>query len=291
MVALTESCNFESENIDCVSTLKMMQIINNEDKKVALAVETQLESIANAVDLIVEQFWKWWSLIYFGAGTSWRIWVLDASECPPTYSVDPHLVQGIIAWGDTAIRTSLEGAEDSYEWWQKDADILAENDVAVVISASWNPKYLLGIIDKAREKHAKLIWLTCNPQGNICDKVDILICPQVGAEVIAWSSRMKAGTAQKMVLNMLSTGTMIKIGKTYKNLMVDLHVSNEKLKKRAISLISTIAKVPYDVAENSLNKSNGEVKTAIVSLIKSVTVDVARILLDEKKGILREVIG
>ena len=291
MTALTESYNPHTENIDHVSTLEVMKMINDEDKKVALAVETQLEAIAQAVDLIVAQFQKWGRLFYFWAGTSGRIWVLDASECPPTFSVDPSLVQGIIAWWDEAIRTSLEGAEDSYEGGQNDAEILTENDVAVVISASWNPQYLLWIIDKAREKHAHLIGLTCNPQGNICDKVDILICPQVWAEVIAWSSRMKAWTAQKMVLNMLSTGVMIKIWKTYKNLMVDLHVSNEKLKSRATSLIVNIANVSFQEAELALQQSNGEVKTAIVSLVKGISIDDARILLENHHWILREIIG
>ena len=291
MVILTEENNPNTVDIDLLSTRELVQRINEEDKKVAFAIEKELDAIAKAIDLIVAQFQQWGRLMYFWAWSSGRLGVLDASECPPTFSVDSSLVQGFIAWGDSAIRKTKAWAEDSYEFGQQDAENLCEKDVAVLISASGNPKYLRGVLEKAREKNAKIIGLTCNPQGYFCDKVDILICPQVGAEVIAWSSRMKAWTAQKMVLEMLTTGAMIKRGKTYHNLMVDLNVSNEKLKKRAISLIVRIAGVQETEAETALENCHGKVKTAIVSLMKHLSPNESEQLLEQHQGILRKVIG
>lgn len=203
MDIITEYRNENTKNIDIISTLEMVHEMNNEDKLVALAVEDESENIANAIDLISKQVLKGGRLFYFGAGTSGRLGVLDASECPPTFSTEPELIQGIIAGGDKALRTAVEGAEDNYDLGFKDAEILTANDVAVVISASGNPKYLLGVLAKAEELGVKTIGVTCNSTGKVADEAGIVICPEVGPEVIAGSSRLKAGTAQKMILNML----------------------------------------------------------------------------------------
>lgn len=268
----------------------MVRDMNDEDKLVALAVEEELENIAEAIDLIAKQFLKGGKLIYFGAGTSGRLGALDASECPPTFSVEPNMVQGIIAGGDTAFKTAVEGAEDNFEAGIEDAKILTKDDVAVVISASGNPKYLLGVLDQADKVDAKTIAITCNAKGKIAEEAGIVICPEVGPEIIAGSSRLKAGTAQKMVLNMLSTGAMIKIGKTYENFMIDLKASNEKLKDRAIKIVAEIAEVSYSDALAMLMKSSWEIKVAIVALKLNMDVPKARLELKKHCGVLRKAI-
>ena len=203
MEIITEYRNENTKDIDIIPTIEMVRDMNDEDKLVALAVEEELENIAEAIDLIAKQFLKGGKLIYFGAGTSGRLGVLDASECPPTFSVEPDMVQGVIAGGEAALKTAIEGAEDDFEAGVEDAKILTKDDVAVVISASGNPKYLLGVLKQADEIDAKTIAITCNSKGKIAEEAGIVICPEVGPEVIAGSSRLKAGTAQKMVLNML----------------------------------------------------------------------------------------
>lgn len=287
---ITEYRNENTKDIDIISTIEMVKKMNEEDKIVALAVEEELENIAQAVDLIAKQFLAGGKLFYFGAGTSGRLGVLDASECPPTFSVEPDLVQGIIAGGDVAFKTAVEGAEDDFEAGVKDAEILTKNDVAVVISASGNPKYLLGVLQKAEEQGTKTIGITCNSQGKIAEEAGIVICVEVGPEVIAGSSRLKAGTAQKMVLNMLSTGAMIKIGKTYENFMIDLKATNEKLKDRAIKIVSQIAEVSHAEALAMLMKSSWEIKVAIVALKLKIEVPKARLELKKHGGVLRKVI-
>lgn len=287
---ITEYRNENTKDIDIISTLEMVKKINDEDKIVALAVEEELESIANAVDLIAKQFLKGGKLIYFGAGTSGRLGVLDASECPPTFSVEPNMVQGVIAGGEAAFKTAVEGAEDNFDAGVEDAKILTNDDVAVVISASGNPKYLLGVLTQAEKIGAKTIGITCNSNGKIAEEAGIVICPEVGPEVIAGSSRLKAGTAQKMILNMLSTGAMIKIGKTYENFMIDLKASNEKLKDRAIKIVSQIAEVNHSDALAMLMKSSWEIKTAIVALKKGLEVPKARLELKRHGGVLRKII-
>ncbi len=290
MEVITEFRNENTKDIDIISTREMVEKMNEEDKIVALAVEEELDNIASAIDLIAKQFLKGGRLFYFGAGTSGRIGVLDASECPPTFSVDPLMVQGIIAGGDIAFRTAVEGAEDNFENGKKDAEVLTKDDVAVVISASGNPKYLLGVLAKAEEINAKTIAVTCNSDGKIAEEAGLVICPEVGPEVIAGSSRLKAGTAQKMVLNMLSTGAMIKIGKTYENFMIDLQATNEKLKNRAINIVSQIAEVTLAEALAMLMKSSWEIKVAIVALIKDIDVAKARLELKKHSGVLRKVL-
>ena len=287
---ITEFRNENTKNIDLLSSLEIAQKINEEDKLVALAVQSELENIARAIDIISKQFLKGGRLIYFGAGTSGRLGVLDASECSPTFSVPQDMVQGIIAGGDSAFKTPVEGAEDNFESGRYDARILTENDVAVIISASGNPKYLLGVMDKANEVNAKTIAITCNSQAKIAEEASLTICVEVGPEVIAGSSRMKAGTAQKMVLNMLSTGSMIKIGKTYQNFMIDLNPTNEKLKDRAIRIVAQIADTTHAKAFETLQNCNWEVKTAIVSIVKDVGIETARQNLKRHNGILRKVL-
>jgi N-acetylmuramic acid 6-phosphate etherase len=287
---ITEYRNENTKDIDIIPTIEMVRDINDEDKLVALAVEDELENIAEAIDLIAKQFLKGGKLIYFGAGTSGRLGVLDASECPPTFSVESDMVQGIIAGGEAALKTAIEGAEDDYEAGVEDAKILTKDDVAVVISASGNPKYLLGVLAQAEKIDAKTVAITCNSKGIIAEEAGVVICPEVGPEVIAGSSRLKAGTAQKMVLNMLSTGAMIKTGKTYENFMIDLKASNEKLKDRAIKIVSEIAEVSYSDALAMLMKSSWEVKVAIVALKLNIEVTKARLELKKHCGVLRRVI-
>jgi len=287
---ITEYRNENTKNIDLLPTIDIVRKINDEDKIVALAVEFEAENIAKAIDIIAKQFLKGGKLIYFGAGTSGRLGVLDASECPPTFSVDSSMVQGIIAGGYDALRFAVEGAEDNYDSGYDDAKILTQDDVVVVVSASGNPKYLLGVLTQADQIGCKTIGITCNSKAKIAEEVGVLICPEVGPEVIAGSSRLKAGTAQKMVLNMLTTGAMIKIGKTYENFMIDLKATNEKLKDRAIRIVSQIAEVPFAVAYEKLSNCDWKIKTAIVSLKLNISNEDAETKLSLKNGILRRVI-
>ena len=287
---ITEYRNENTKDIDILSTVEMVRKMNEEDKLVALAVEEETEHIAEAIDLIAKQFLKGGKLYYFGAGTSGRLGILDASECPPTFSVPSDMVQGIIAGGDKAIRTSVEGAEDNFEQGFEDSSMLKSDDVAVVISASGNPKYLLGVLQRAEEVGCKTIGITCNSKGRIAEEAGLVICPEVGPEVIAGSSRLKAGTAQKMILNMLSTGAMIKIGKTYENFMIDLQAVNEKLKDRAIRIVAQIAEVSHSVALAALLKADWEIKTAIVNLEMELDVEAARAELRKHRGVLRKLL-
>ena len=288
---ITEYRNENTKNIDLLPTIDIVKKMNDEDKIVALAVEYESENIAKAIDVISKQFLQGGHLIYFGAGTSGRLGILDASECPPTFSVEPNMVQGIIAGGYDAMRFAVEGAEDNYDAGYEDAKILTKDDVAVVISASGNPKYLLGVLAYADEVGCKTIGITCNSNAKIAEEVGTLIGVEVGPEVIAGSSRLKAGTAQKMVLNMLSTGSMIKIGKTYENFMIDLKATNEKLKDRAVRIVSQIAEVDNNIAKETLAKCDWKIKTAIVALKNNVEFDKANEELKKNHGVLRRVLG
>ena len=287
---ITEYRNENTKDIDLLPTIEIVKKMNEEDKIVALAIEYESENIARAIDIIAKQFLLGGHLIYFGAGTSGRLGVLDASECPPTFSVEPNMVQGIIAGGQNALKFAVEGAEDNYEAGYEDAKILSKDDVAVVISASGNPKYLLGVLAYADEIGCKTVGITCNLNGKITDEVGTLICVEVGPEVIAGSSRLKAGTAQKMILNMLSTGAMIKIGKTYENFMIDLKATNEKLKDRAIRIVAQIAGVTHSEALAALLKCNWEIKTAIVSIVMKYDVEQAKLALKKHGGVLRKLL-
>ncbi len=288
--AITEYRNENTKDIDLLSTIDMVRKMNEEDQIVAKVVGDEAPNIAAAIDIIAKAFLKGGRLFYFGAGTSGRLGILDASECPPTFSVDKSMVQGIIAGGEKAMLTAVEGAEDNFDTGKKDAEILTEKDVCVVISASGNPKYLLGVLEKADEVGCATIAVTCNSKGAIAAEAGHVICAEVGPEVIAGSSRLKAGTAQKMILNMLSTGSMIKIGKTYENFMIDLKAVNEKLKDRAIRIVSQIAEVTHSEALASLLKCDWEIKTAIIMLKMKLDTDNARLELKKHGGVLRRLI-
>ena len=288
---ITEYRNENTKNIDLLSTIDIVRKINEEDQIVARAVEDESANIARAIDIIAKQFLVGGKLYYFGAGTSGRLGVLDASECPPTFGASPEMVQGIIAGGDTALRIPVEGAEDNFDLGAKDAQVLTKDDVCVAISASGNPKYLLGVLSEAEKIGCKTIAITCNHKAAILDEVGLGICVEVGPEVIAGSSRMKAGTAQKMVLNMLTTGSMIKIGKTYENFMIDLMPTNEKLKDRAIRIVSEIADVSASTALKTLLESDWKVKTAILMLKCKFTRDEAETALRKNCGVLRRVLA
>ena len=288
---ITEYRNENTKDIDLLSTIDMVRKMNEEDQIVAQVVGDVAPDIATAIDMIAKAFLKGGRLFYFGAGTSGRLGVLDASECPPTFSVNPSMVQARIAGGQDAMLKAVEGAEDNFEQGQKDALVLTDKDICVVISASGNPKYLLGVLDKADEIGCVTIGITCNSKGRIAQEAGHVICTEVGPEVIAGSSRLKAGTAQKMVLNMLSTGSMIKIGKTYENFMIDLKAVNEKLKDRAIRIVSQIAEVSNSDALASLLKCNWEIKTAIIMLKMKTDADSARLELKKYGGVLRKLIN
>lgn len=285
---ITEYRNENTRNIDLLSTIDIVRKINQEDMIIARAVADESTNIARAIDIIAKQFLLGGRLIYFGAGTSGRLGVLDASECQPTFGVSPDMVQGYIAGGDIALRLPVEGAEDNYQLGEVDATLLKKEDVCVAISASGNPKYLLGVLAQAEKVGCKTIALTCNQKAAILEEVGLGICVEVGAEVIAGSSRMKAGTATKMVLNMLTTGAMIKIGKTYENFMIDLMPTNEKLKDRAIRIVSEIADVNYTDAFKSLLESNWKVKTSILMLKCHLNESEAEQLLHKNHGVLRK---
>lgn len=290
-ITVTEKTNPDTINIDISSTLEIVQMINREDMKVAGKISENLEDISAAVDLIVENFQKGGRLFYFGAGTSGRLGVLDASECPPTFNTDDNMVQGIIAGGDRALRFAVEGAEDCVELARSDFGRLniSENDTVVSVSASGNANYVIEILKLAKEKNVKTIALTCNPNAKMSQYADVNICIETGAEAITGSTRMKAGTAQKMVLNMLTTAAMVKIGKTYKNFMVDVKPTNIKLKDRAVRIVSSISCSNEDNARKTLENNGWHVKEAIIQLKYNINFNAAKKLLTEHNGILRKV--
>ena len=288
---ITEFRNENTKDIDLLSTIDIVRKINEEDQIVARAVEDESANIARAIDIIAKQFLLGGKLFYFGAGTSGRLGVLDASECPPTFGASPDMVQRFIAGGDTALRVSVEGAEDNFDLGAEDAQVLTEKDVCVAISASGNPKYLLGVLSEAEKIGCKTIAITCNHKAAILEEVGLGICVEVGPEVIAGSSRMKAGTAQKMVLNMLTTGAMIKIGKTYENFMIDLMPTNEKLKDRALRIVQELADVSASVALKTLLDCEWSVKLAILVLRCNLSKAEAMEVLKKNCGVLRRALA
>lgn len=282
----TESRNSSSLNIDKVSTLDMVKIINNEDKKVALAVEKELVKITEAIDGIVSGMQKGGRLIYIGAGTSGRLGILDASECPPTYGVSEELVQGIIAGGTEAIFRAKEGAEDSKELAIEDlkSKNITENDTIVGLAASGRTPYVIGGLEYANKIGALTVSITCNANSEVAKVSKVSIAPVVGAEVVTGSTRMKAGTAQKLVLNMLSTGTMIKLGKVYGNLMVDVRATNKKLVERAKKIVCEATGVDREVAEKVLKETNYDVKLSILMILTGLDINEAKEKLTQNKG-------
>ena len=263
----TEGRNPNTMNIDKVSTLEAMRLMNEENKRVPEAIDTQLEQIAAAVDIIAAAMEKGGHLIYVGAGTSGRLGVVDASECPPTFGVDHQLVRGIIAGGDGAMFRAVENAEDNEEWGKRtiDENGVQPGDVVVGISAAGRAPFVLGALKRAREIGATPIGVTCNPDSLFVPLCDVTIAPYVGPEVISGSTRLKAGTAQKLVLNMLSTGAMIKTGKVYSNLMINVKPTNEKLWERATRIIMQIADIDHDRA-GELLKKHGSIPGALSEL-------------------------
>lgn len=292
MTILTEKNNPETDNIDLMSAYEIVRLINAEDQKVALAVEKVLEPVGKAVEIISRSFLRGGRLAYFGAGTSGRIGVLDASECPPTFGVDEGLVNGFVAGGDKALRFAVEDSEDNENLARADfANFGAKaGDVVVGISASGNPLYVLSVLKAARAKKCHTIGICSNPEAQMKDLCDVFICPLLGPEVIAGSSRMKSGTAQKMILNMLSTGSMIRIGKTYRNYMIDLRMLNQKLVARGCRFVCQICKVDPQTAEKTLAESGQNVKTACVMILKNCTRREAEEKLRQAGGFLRKVI-
>lgn len=285
---LTEAPNPASAAIDALPTLDMLRVINAADQAIAVAVERELPNIAMAVDGIVVRLQNGGRLFYVGAGTSGRLGVLDASECPPTFNTPPELVQGLIAGGDGALRRSIERAEDDPEQGRKDlADRgFSGRDALVGIAASGRTPYVLGALSYARSLDALTIGLSCTPNSQVAQASEIAITPVPGPEVITGSTRMRAGTATKLVLNMLSTGVMIRMGYVYGNLMVNVQPTNEKLTDRARRIIASIAGVSYDEASRLLAEA-GSVRIAILMHKLKLTRSDAEARLAEAKGRLR----
>ncbi|EFU5019237.1 N-acetylmuramic acid 6-phosphate etherase [Salmonella enterica] len=289
---MTESVNRASLEIDRVSTLGMCRIINNEDKTVPLAVEKVLPAIATAIDVIYAQVSAGGRMIYIGAGTSGRLGILDASECPPTYGVSPGLVIGLIAGGEQAIQHAIEGAEDDGEGGENDLQHIAlnENDVVIGIAASGRTPYVIAGLEYARSLGCRTVGISCNPGSAVANAAEIAITPVVGPEVVSGSSRMKAGTAQKLILNMLSTGLMIKSGKVFGNLMVDVVATNEKLHLRQITIVKNATGCTRQEAEAALSACGRHCKTAIVMLLKNLNAAEASLRLEQHGGFIRQVL-
>lgn len=286
---VTESRNPASEQIDTLSTLEMLTIINNEDQKVPLAVKATLPQIAELVDKVAAAFSQGGRLIYSGAGTSGRLGILDASECPPTYGTPHEQVMGLIAGGHQAILKAVENAEDSQEMGAQDLrDIhFSSLDILVGIAASGRTPYVLGALAYAKSQGALVAAISCNPESEIGQIADIVIEPEVGPEVVTGSSRMKAGTAQKLVLNMITTGAMIRSGKVYGNLMVDVEATNAKLLQRQTKIVVEATGCSYEEAELALSDCQRHCKTAILMVLSGLPADEASALLTEHRGFIR----
>jgi N-acetylmuramic acid 6-phosphate etherase len=285
----TEARNPASEDLDGLTAAEIVRLINSEDVKVAAAVAEQSDSMAKAIDVIADRLTNGGRLIYIGAGTSGRLGVLDAVECPPTFNTDPSQVVGVIAGGYSALTRAVEGAEDKQELAKADLRNinLAQADVLVGIATSGRTPYVIGALEYARSVGAYAIGLCCNRHADLTPHCDLLIAPVVGPEVVSGSTRMKAGTATKMVLNTLSTGAMIRLGKTYGNLMVDLRASNTKLADRARRIVRAVTNLSDRDSEHLLRDSDGEVKTAIVRHYTGCSSADARKLLEASRGHLK----
>jgi N-acetylmuramic acid 6-phosphate etherase len=285
---VTEAQNPASEAIDTLSTLQFLKVMNDADGEVTAAVEGELTHIADAVDRTVVRLESHGRLFYIGAGTSGRLGVLDASECPPTFNTPPELVQGIIAGGDRALRHSVERAEDDPQEGKSDLEKrnFSGGDVLVGIAASGRTPYVLGALEYARSLGALTIGLSCTPRSLVAEASDIAISPVAGPEILTGSTRMRAGTATKLVLNMISTGVMIRLGYVYGNLMVNVQPTNDKLTDRACRIITTITGAPYEEAMRLL-KEAGSVRIAVLMREVQIPRQQAESLLDNAKGNLR----
>lgn len=282
----TEGINPNTVNIDRVSTLEMVTMINKEDQKVAKAVEKVLPEIAEAVDRITERFKIGGRIIYTGAGSSGRLGTMDAVELTPTYNVDPERAFGLLAGGEKAMYRAVEGAEDSADLAYEDMKNiqLCEKDVVIGIAASGRTPYTIATLEYANQIGALSIAVTCNENSKMAQVANVSIAPVVGPEVVSGSTRMKAGTAAKMVLNMLSTGTMIRIGKVYQNIMVNVQPTNEKLMERATNMLSTILKLDSVQARKALEDAHLSVACAIIMHDKAVDYSQAKQALDQAQG-------
>ncbi|MCI0511952.1 N-acetylmuramic acid 6-phosphate etherase [candidate division KSB1 bacterium] len=289
---VTEKRNPNTMEIDSKSIPEILQLINAEDKTVPNAVEKEIPYITQAVEILVNCFKNGGRLFYIGAGTSGRLGVLDASECPPTFGVKPELIQGIIAGGYKALIAAQEGAEDRKEVGARELleHGFNQNDVACGIAASRRTPYVVGAIEQARKIGAKTLYITCTPRSEMKIEVDVAICPVVGPEVIMGSTRMKAGTAQKLVLNMLTTTTMIRLGKVYKNMMVDLQMTSKKLEERSKRTLMIVTGIDYETAEKVLAAAHGHVKTAVVMILAKISREEAIERLKRHDGFVRQAI-
>lgn len=291
-VMLSEGRNSNTMDIDILSTQEILEKINQEDQKVALVIKQVIPQIAQAVEMIVSAFKQGGRLVYIGAGTSGRMGIIDAVECLPTFSVPESMVVGIMAGGETAIRKAVEGAEDNELLAIEDLQSIAlsEVDVLVGIAASGRTPYVISALKYAKQMHAATVALSCNPNSEIAKQADVEICAAVGPEVITGSTRMKSGTAQKLVLNMLSTASMIRFGKTYENLMVDVNASNEKLQARAIRIVMQATGCSETVASQALNDAEREAKVAILMILTNTQAPQAVKMLKTHSGFLREAV-
>jgi N-acetylmuramic acid 6-phosphate etherase len=288
----TEAQNQNTLDIDLLDSLSVVKKINHEDKKVALAVEKILPQVAQAVDQIVTAFAIGGRLIYIGAGTSGRLGILDAVECPPTFSVSDKQVIGIIAGGDKAIYKAVEGAEDNIQEAIEDLKKVNfnRNDVLVGIAASGRTPYVISAMKYGKDLGATVVGVSCSPKQMVSDIADINLCAVVGPEALTGSTRMKSGTAQKLILNMLSTASMIRIGKSYRNLMVDVNSSNEKLYARAIHIVIQATHCDYQDAQNALVEAENNVKLAILLILTGVDAKQGKTMLAQSHGFLRKAV-
>jgi N-acetylmuramic acid 6-phosphate etherase len=289
----TEQRNPRSMEIDAKSTAEVIKIINDEDKIVPYAVELELPYIEQAVEIIVQALKQGGRLLYFGAGTSGRLGVVDASECPPTFGTPYGMIEGFIAGGKDAMFRAQEGAEDKEENGARDVIAVKVNsrDVVCGIAASRRTPYVVGAVKKAKQLGAKTLYVTTNPREDFdIAEVDVAICPYVGPEVVMGSTRMKSGTAQKLVLNMLTTAAMIRLGKVYENMMIDLQMTNKKLVERSKKIVMTITGLSYDEAAKALENAKGHVKTALVMIKANVDFKEAKERLKKADGFVRKAI-
>ena len=286
---ITEQRNPNSMHVDSLSALEIVQLMNEEDKQVPLAIEKCLPQIAQAVERIVSAFQQGGRLVYIGAGTSGRLGVLDASECPPTFGVSPEMVKGIIAGGERALRHPIEGAEDSKKQAVVDLQTIqfSSKDVLVGIAASGRTPYVIGALEYAKSLGSVTVSIASNPNSAMANIVDIAIDTVVGPEVLTGSSRLKSGTAQKLVLNMLTTASMILMGKCYQNLMVDVQASNEKLKARAIRIVMQATDCDKALAEETLKQADQNAKLAIMMILSGLDRAQAEALLEKHHGKLQ----
>ena len=290
---LSEQRNPNTLHIDSLPSLDIVTLLNNEDKLVALVVEKNLPQIAQAVERIVAAFQAGGRLVYMGAGTSGRLGVLDASECPPTFGVPSSMVVGLIAGGETALRNAVEGAEDNLAAGEQDLRHInfSRKDVLVGIAASGRTPYVIGGLNYAKQLGATAVSLVSNPNAVMSDIADIAIITAVGPEALTGSSRLKSGTAQKMVLNMLTTAAMIRLGKCYQNLMVDVQATNQKLKARAIHIVMQATDCDQTTAEQTLHTTNGNAKLAIMMLLSGLDKTQAETALAQNQGRLQSALA